>query len=279
MAALPLGTLVALTEDPTPGFAAVRSFGLECCQVVCWQPRLRTPALAARVKALAKSHGVVIDSFWAGHSRRCGVGLHLRAESTIGLVPRAPTRAGRVAEYIEAADFAELIGAPSITTHVGFVPEDPKDPNYQPTVAALRTIAQACKSRGLGFCFETGQETPVTLPARNHRYRSRQRGHQPRPSEPHHLYGKGNPVDALSVFGAHVRGVHAKDGRYPTTPMHLGEETAIGTGAVDFKALFAGLRRLGYSGRVVIEREIERRPAASRHRGRGAATSGRCSPA
>lgn len=30
------------------------------------------------------------------------------------------------------------------------------------------------------------------------------------------MYGKANPVDALEVFGEYVRGVHGKDGKYPT---------------------------------------------------------------
>jgi L-ribulose-5-phosphate 3-epimerase len=253
MAALPLGTLVPLYEDPAAGFAAVRAFGLECCQVVCWQPASRTPELAARVQALAREHGIAIDSFWAGHSGPA-VWDFSNGPATIGLVPAA-TRAARVAEYVEAAAFAEAIGAPSVTTHVGFIPEDPNDANYRPTVAALRTIAQACRARGLGLWFESGQETPVTLLRAIVDIGLDNVGINLDPANLI-LYGKGNPVDALSVFGPLVRGVHAKDGRYPTSPMALGEETPIGEGAVDFKALFAGLRRQGYAGRVVIEREI-----------------------
>ncbi len=174
--------------------------------------------------------------------------------ATIGLVPAA-TRAVRVAEYVAAAAFAEAIGAPSVTTHVGFVPEDPNDANYQPTVGALRTIAAACRARGLGFWFETGQETPVTLLRAIVDIGLDNVGINLDPANLI-LYGKGNPVDALAVFGTHVRGVHAKDGRYPTDPMRLGVETPIGQGAVDFRALITGLKRLGYAGRVVIEREI-----------------------
>ena len=71
------------------------------------------------------------------------------------------------------------------------------------------------------------------------------------------LYGKANPVDALDVFGKYVRGLHAKDGRYPTNGHDLGEETRIGDGKVDFRALFVKLHELGYDGSVTIEREID----------------------
>ena len=71
------------------------------------------------------------------------------------------------------------------------------------------------------------------------------------------LYGKANPVDALEVFGAYVRSLHAKDGLYPTSGLELGREVPLGTGKVDFYALFRKLRNLGYEGPVTIEREIE----------------------
>ena len=69
------------------------------------------------------------------------------------------------------------------------------------------------------------------------------------------LYGKANPVDAVSILGPHVHAVHAKDGRWPTDPDKLGEEVLIGTGLVDFHKVFAGLRKAGYSGAITIERE------------------------
>jgi sugar phosphate isomerase/epimerase len=37
--------------------------------------------------------------------------------------------------------------------------------------------------------------------------------------------------------------------------MRLGEEVLIGKGLVDFHQVFAGLRRLGYTGAITIERE------------------------
>jgi sugar phosphate isomerase/epimerase len=48
------------------------------------------------------------------------------------------------------------------------------------------------------------------------------------------MYGKANPIDALDVFGAYVRGVHANDGEYPTDGLHLGVEKPLGQGRVNF---------------------------------------------
>ena len=70
------------------------------------------------------------------------------------------------------------------------------------------------------------------------------------------LYGKANPVDAVDIIGPHVKSVHAKDGKWPTDPMKLGEEVVIGEGRVDFLAVFKRLHQLGYTGAITIEREI-----------------------
>jgi sugar phosphate isomerase/epimerase len=70
------------------------------------------------------------------------------------------------------------------------------------------------------------------------------------------LYDKGDPVAALDVIGKYVRGLHAKDGLYPTDPKNLGEEVAIGQGRVDFAEVIRKLHKLHYTGPITIEREI-----------------------
>jgi sugar phosphate isomerase/epimerase len=70
------------------------------------------------------------------------------------------------------------------------------------------------------------------------------------------LYGKGEPVGALDVLGKYVRGIHAKDGLYPTDPYSLGEEVPIGHGKVWFSEIIHKLKQLSYGGPITIEREI-----------------------
>jgi L-ribulose-5-phosphate 3-epimerase len=71
------------------------------------------------------------------------------------------------------------------------------------------------------------------------------------------LCDKGNPVDAMDVFGPLVRGIHAKDGLFPTGTRNFGKEVPIGQGKVDFPALFKRLQQVNYTGAITIEREIE----------------------
>src|SRR5262249_18697261 len=70
------------------------------------------------------------------------------------------------------------------------------------------------------------------------------------------LYGKGNPIDALDVIGPYIRNIHVKDGFYPTDGEHLGKEVTVGQGKVNFPLLLDGLKRLGFTGDLIIEREI-----------------------
>jgi len=177
----------------------------------------------------------------------------LRGPSTIGLVP-PKTRAARTDALRQVSDFAKLLGISQVQTHCGFIPEDPADPLYPGAVEAIRTVAQHCQSNGQYFLMETGQETPTTM-SRMIRDVAMPNLAVGLDTANLILYGKANPVDAIDIIGAHVRSVHAKDGRWPTDPSQLGEEVLIGQGLVDFKQVFTKLRRLGYTGAITIERE------------------------
>ena len=105
------------------------------------------------------------------------------------------------------------------------------------------------------FLMETGQETPTTMSRAIHDVGQPNLG-VGLDTANLILYGKANPVDAVDIIGPHVRSIHAKDGRWPTDPMKLGEEVLIGTGLVDFATVFTKLHAIGYTGAVTIEREI-----------------------
>ena len=174
---------------------------------------------------------------------------------TLGLVP-PEYRQMRVETLCAGADFAHLLGITDVVTHMGFIPENPNDPNFNSFCVAVRTVAQHLKENGQVLLFETGQETPVTMLRCFERVGMDNLGVNLDTANLI-LYGKANPVDALDVFGRYVRGIHAKDGFYPTNGHDLGREVRLGDGKVDFRALFTKLRELGYDSYVTIEREID----------------------
>ena len=177
----------------------------------------------------------------------------LRGPATIGLVPPA-TRAARIAALQYASDFAHELGIEQVQTHCGFLPEDPADALYPQAVEAIRTVTEHCRANGQYFLMETGQETPTTM-SRVLRDVGLANLAVGLDTANLILYGKANPVDAAEILGKHVRGVHAKDGKWPTNPSELGEEVRIGEGLVNFVEVFRRLKAAGYTGAVTIERE------------------------
>ena len=252
MAKLDIGILVGLHDEPGPQIKKVADLGLRSCQICTWDLSKCTDIIGKKLTAACLEHGVKVSTFWAGYSGPA-VWDFLEGPGTIGLVPEK-YRAVRVAEQKRAASWAAKFGLGSITTHVGFLPEDPNDPLYVGTVDALKEIVGHCKKVGIEFRFETGQETPVTLLRTIERIGMDNVGINLDTANVI-LYGKGNPVDALDVFGKYVKDLHVKDGFYPTTGDELGKQVPLGQGKVDFKAVVNKLKALGYTGPLTLERE------------------------
>jgi L-ribulose-5-phosphate 3-epimerase len=253
MTEIKLGVLVPLEEGPEEALQKAAGLGFPTCQVVCWKPELLSETVARRLVAATARLGLEITTLWTGTPGRYAWNF-TEGPDTIGLVPPA-TRAARLAVLKQGSDFARQADIPSITTHVGFIPENPSDPLYGGVVAALAELAEHCRVNRQAFWFETGQETPITLLRTIQDIGSDNLGINLDPANLL-MYGKANPVDALDVFGTYVQGVHAKDGEYPTNGRNLGVEKPLGEGRVSFPALIAKLRALGFTGALTIEREI-----------------------
>jgi len=247
-----LGVVAAVSGKDTPdqAIAKVKAFGLQCCQVAVGMApaSLAEPLKAALAKydveataAMTLGSGKMVWDFYQG-------------PLTIGLVP-PQTRAARIDALKRASDLAKTCDIKAVHTHCGFIPENPNEPLYSETVRAIQEVAGYCKANGQTFLMETGQESPVTL------LRAIQDAGLDNiglnlDTANLILYGKGDPVAALDVIGKYVRGLHAKDGLYPTDPKNLGQEVAIRQGRVDFPGVIRKLRDLQYTGPITIEREI-----------------------
>jgi L-ribulose-5-phosphate 3-epimerase len=248
---LQIGVMTHISTTPEDAMGKTADLGLHSCQSL-WPPNGR-PELAKHLRQAADDADVTITTLWAALSGPAAWNF-TEGPITIGLVP-PEFRADRVEELEKAAEVAAEIGVQSITTHVGFIPEFPGDPLYQGTLVALKAVAQKCLECGVEFWFETGQETPITVLRTIEDIGTQNLGINLDPANLL-MYGKANPVDALDVFGQWVRGVHAKDGEYPTNGAELGVEKPMGEGRVNFPALVPKLKSLGYKGHLTIEREI-----------------------
>jgi sugar phosphate isomerase/epimerase len=247
-----LGIVVGVNSKtgPDAALAKVKRLGFSTCQMSVG----KAPAnLAAPIREAAVKHQVEITALMTlGEGRM--VWTLKDGPKTIGIIPR-DTRTERVNALKRASDLAKACGVKAVHTHCGFIPEDPNDPLYGDAVGVIKGVTSYLRDNGQIFLMETGQETPITL------LRAIQDVGLDNLAVNLDvanliLYGKGEPVGALDVVGKHVRGMHAKDGLYPTDPYGLGTETAIGKGRVRFPEVIEGLRRLSYTGPVTIEREI-----------------------
>lgn len=228
--------------------------GFNSCQLVCWKPSLWTDENAVILNKLIRDNGITVSAFWCGWEGPA-VWNFYEGQATLGLVP-AEYREMRIKNLCDGADFARKLGITDVVTHMGFIPENPNSPEFLPFCDAVRKVAEHCRKNGQYLLFETGQETPVTMLRCFESVGTDNLGVNLDTANLI-LYGKANPVDSLDVFGKYVRNLHAKDGCYPTNGHDLGNETRIGDGKVDFKALFKKLKELEYNSFVTIEREIE----------------------
>lgn len=227
--------------------------GLESFQLDCWMPEIMTDEVADAVREAAADAGVEISALWCGYSGERKWNF-TEGPTTLGIVP-PKYRRQRTKELIRGCAFAERLGVKDIVSHFGFIPVDPASSLYRGTLAAIKQIGREAKRRGLHVLFETGQETPVTLMRVIADSGLDNFGINLDPANLI-LYGMGNPLDAAEMFGSLVRGVHGKDGLYPTDPHKLGREMPLMQGKVNFPELLKILHANGYNGSITIEREI-----------------------
>ena len=250
-----IGTCVSLDsmENMEQKFVTLRNNGFDTCQLIAWEPAVWKEENAVVLKELLEKYQITVSAFWCGWEGP-KVWDFYDGQITLGLVP-VEYRQMRIQNLCDGADFAHKLGITDVVTHMGFIPENPNDPNFNTFCVAVRTVAEHLQNNGQYLLFETGQETPVTMLRCFEKVGTDNLGVNLDTANLI-LYGRANPVDALDVFGKYVRNIHAKDGCYPTNGHDLGRETRLGEGKVDFRALFVKLRELGYDSDVTVEREL-----------------------
>ena len=206
-----LGLVVKVAKDGASEdtIRHVHELGIPTCQIYFDDLSMSqiAPLLAA-----TKKYGVQVSAL-SEHKPDPRIFNFYQGPATIGIVP-PKYRRERIDALKFAADFAKVCGIPSIHTHLGFIPEDPNDPLYEVAITATREVAQHCKEQGVMLLCETGEETPITM-LRMIQDVGTGNVFVNLDTANLILYGKGNPVDAMDVFGHLVRGTHMKDGLFP----------------------------------------------------------------
>ncbi len=164
------------------------------------------------------------------------------------------TRAERLERLAWGLQRTAELGSDLLTLHAGFLPA-PGDPGRGAFLDTLGKAAAMAQERGIRLGFETGQETAELLRQTLDDLRCPNLKVNFDPANML-LYDMGDPIRAVEILAGDLASVHCKDARRPTTPGTWGEEVPLGQGEVNMRAFVQALRRVGYSGPLIIEREV-----------------------
>lgn len=237
----------------------VRELGIKTVQLHTPHRESRTPEKAQEFLKKLKEYDITITTVFCGFEGESYASIQITAD-TVGFVPRS-TRATRLAEAREIADFANLLGVTAIGSHIGFVPHDKTDPLYHEIVDAIGSYCSYLKNNGQTLHLETGQERAESLMEFIDDVKVDNLFINFDPANLI-LYGMGNPIESLKHVGSKVRGVHCKDAlaTEKTLGVDWGQEVPFGQGQVGAELFLKTLKDVGYTGPLTIEREIPQDP-------------------
>lgn len=245
-----IGIYVSLDEQGVDHtFRRISDLGFRRCEL--YTDQLGADMMAPIKTAMKKYNMEVLALFTLGPGETTWD--FYEGQQNIGLVSREH-REARLKALFQLSDLALACGIQMIETHVGYIPENPNDPNYAGTVEALKRIVAYCKKNNQVFLYHAGQESPTTMlrTIMDVGFDNQGVGMD---TANLIMYDRGHPTHALDVYGKYIKLVNAKDGLYPTDPRNLGREVQIGQGRVDFPVFLKKLKESGYTGPKIIERE------------------------
>ncbi|WLD11696.1 sugar phosphate isomerase/epimerase family protein [Planctellipticum variicoloris] len=236
-----------------------QDLGIPTVQLHAPHKESRTPEAAQKFLDRCKAAGITVTCVFGGFEGESYADIPTTAR-TVGLVPEA-TRAARVQEMKEIADFAKLLGCDTVGLHIGFVPEK-TSASYQDLLAVTRDLLDYVSAGGQKVHLETGQETADHLlefiadVARPNLFINFDPANMI-------LYGTGDPIEALKKVGRYVGSIHCKDAKWAAEGDRgkgWGREVALGDGDVGMETYLRTLKEIGYTGPLTIEREIPHDP-------------------
>lgn len=153
-----------------------------------------------------------------------------------------------------ALDRCRALETHLLTLHAGFLPE-PSDTGRGAFLDTLGRAAALAQAKGVTLCFETGQETADLLRRTLDDLKCANLKVNFDPANML-LYDMGDPIRAVEILGSDIASVHCKDANRPTTAGEWGEEVPLGEGQVGMAAFVSALKKIGFRGPLVIEREV-----------------------
>jgi sugar phosphate isomerase/epimerase len=258
----PIGVFTSIDAGFGVKLDVAKALGVPTIQLHAPRQTPRTFAEAEKYKQRLHELEITLTAVFGGFEGESYADIPT-VERTVGLVPRE-TRAVRLAEMKQIADFAMQLDCSVVGLHLGFVPHDTSSTDYDEMLAVTRDLCDYCGQNGQALHLETGQEPADVL---LEFIEATERKNLFINFDPANmiLYGIGNPIEALEKVGRYVRSVHCKDAKWAARPgKEWGAEVPLGEGDVDVEKFLATLQRIGYTGPLTIEREISQEPERQR---------------
>ena len=152
------------------------------------------------------------------------------------------------------------------------------DSQWQDGMQILQRIAEACRELGLSAVFHHHAGTFIETPSEVNRLCDSidadllglclDTGH--------YMFGGGDPVDAVRLYGLRIRHLHLKDvqpqilesahrdGIGFLEAVRRGVFCELGSGAVDLKQIVRQMIANGYSGWAIVEQDVDSRRQTAR---------------
>jgi len=226
--------------------------GINVVQIACGDPHHASWDEGDDMPEAARSAGIALTSAMLGFP-----GEDYTTPQTIkqtGGFGDPLLRAERLKRLRWAIDRTRALGLNSLTLHAGFLPA----PDDLGRTSFLDTLAQAGRlaaAHEVTLAFETGQETADLLRATLDELGSPCLKVNFDPANML-LYDMGDPIRAVEILAPDIHSVHVKDAHRPRVAGQWGEEVPLGQGEVNIKKFIDALKRNGFTGPLIVEREV-----------------------
>ncbi len=250
----PLGVFASIDAGLGVYLDVVQELGVPTIQLHAPSAAQRTSENAASFAKRVRELGITVTAVFGGFEGESYADIPTTAR-TVGLVP-LETRASRLREMREIADFARLLEVEVVGLHVGFVPHDRESEAYRQVVEVTAELCRHCQGNHQALHLETGQETGEALLLFIEDVGQENLFINFDPANMI-LYGSGEPISTLKLVGKYVLSVHCKDATWAQRRgEEWGAEVPLGEGDVGIENYLATLNELGYTGPLTVEREI-----------------------
>lgn len=230
----------------------LKRLDIDLVQIACGDPHHAAWDEGDQMPAAARTAGF----------RMCGAMLGFPGEdyTTPATIERTggfgdpATRPERLETLKWGLQRTQELGLSDMTLHAGFIP-DVGSSERKAFLDTISKVAELAHEFGVTIAFETGQESSELLLATMKELESPKLRINFDPANML-LYDKDDPIAAIERLGPYIRSVHAKDANRPTMPGVWGKEVPLGTGETNTKLVMQTLNSIGFTGPILIEREV-----------------------